>query len=94
MDKVLVFLPIECVVFMHIKIFSGVIYLLNHRGSKLVALLDGFILIFQRTEFSFIPFAENGVSFRSSTGTTTTTFTFCFYSCTFAFVVQAFIHND
>lgn len=31
---------------MHIKIFSGIIYLHNHSRSKLVALLGGFILIF------------------------------------------------
>lgn len=51
MDKVLIFLPIVFssattvqilfVILMHIKIFSGVIYLHSHSGSKLVALLEG-----------------------------------------------------
>lgn len=80
------------VILMHIKIFSGVIYLHKHRGIKLVSFL-GFILRFQRTEFSFIPVPDNSVYLKSSTGTTTP-FVFCFYSCTFALVVQAFIHND
>lgn len=78
---------------MHIKTFSGVIYLHNHRGSTLVAFLEGFILIFQGTEFLFIPLPDNSVIFKSSSGTATP-FVFCFYGCTFAFVVQAFVHND
>lgn len=41
---------------MHIKIFSGIIYLHNHSRSKLVALLGGFILIFENGGWAWCRF--------------------------------------